>query len=201
LIIADISGLSEQKGQTMNAVSLDKTICTVVAFTLAGCATMPGGQHQQSALDRSINQCVVAVGIGALLGALAANKSNRGTGAVVGAGVGAVACGVLTAINNERDKQKISDAQFRALNAGVPQAEQFIGQDGQTKVVRTSVREVATPPAPAMAAAQTSAASSDRFVGPCRNAQTAITAQGQTAQLPADLYCRTASGDWKLFGA
>ena len=199
----------------MNAASRHRAICTVTALALAGCATIQGGP-QQSALDRSINQCMAAVGIGAVLGALGAHGNNRGRGAVTGAAVGGVVCGVLMAINNEQDKQQVRNAQLAALNAGMQQTQQFVGQDGQTKVVQTSVREVATPPTlVAAAVAPTSvmsadnsnrsstnaeATSPDRFVGPCRNTQSAIMAQGQTVQLSPDLYCRTAGGDWKLYG-
>lgn len=197
----------------MNATSTRATFCAIVAVTLAGCATTQGGPRQ-SALDRSISQCMATVAIGALLGGLVSHD-NRRKGALIGGGLGAVACGVLIAINNERDKQQIRDAQLVALNAGTPQTQQFVGNDGQTRVVQTSVQEVATPPARVMAAVPTppmsggnpnpgstmaGATSPDTFVGPCRNAQTTITVQGQSAQLSPDLYCRTAGGDWKLYG-
>lgn len=180
----------------MNATSTRVAICTLATLALAGCATTQG-RPQQNALDRSINQCVGAVVIGALLGTAIASK-NRGKGALIGAGVGTVACGVLIAINNAQDKQRVREAQVVALNSGGQRTEQFVGQDGQPRVVQTSVSEVSTPPARAIATTSTS--SPDAFVGPCRNAQTAITVQGQTAQLPPELYCRTAGGDWKLYG-
>ena len=194
------------------------SIVTAVALAMSGCATMQGGQGgpRQSALDRSISQCVVTALITTLIGA-AVNNRNRGQGARTGLAVGAVACGILLAINNERDKQQIREAQLAALNADTPQTQPFVGQDGQARVVHTSVQEVAMPPLPVTATAPTrpvaannptpstgltTAPSPDTFVGPCRNAQSAIsTAQGQTVQLSPDLYCRTAGGDWKPYGA
>src|SRR5258708_135420 len=192
----------------MNRTTKGVAACMAAALVLSSCATAGGGP-QQSALDRSINQCVAAVAIGALLGGLA-DKKNRGQGAAIGAGVGGLACGVLVAINNERDKQRVRDAQRAALNAGTERTENFVGEDGQTRVVQTSVRDVPTPATfvvPAAPIAATFAAnpnpvpimaavSSDTFVGPCRNAQSQITVQGQTAQLPGELYCRTPGGDW-----
>jgi predicted small secreted protein len=193
--------------------STQRAICVVAATALAACATMQGSGVQQSALERSINQCLATIAIGAVLGAVI-NRNNRGKGALIGAGAGTVACGVLVAINNERDKERVRQAQLAALNAGTQQTQQFVGQDGNTRIVQTSVKEVPTPqPAvytaptsrtPAVssdysASAKPAAESPDRFVGPCRSAQTTITSQGQSAELPADVFCRTAAGDWKPY--
>lgn len=183
----------------------------MAALALTGCATAEGGMPR-SALDRSINECVAAVALGAILGAVA--DKNRGQGALIGAGIGGVACGVLIAINNERDKQRVREAQLAALNAGSSQRSDFVGDDGRTRTVQTTVRDAPTPTAiaanrpPTMLASLGDAGdammmapmtSPDAFVGPCRTAQSQIAVQGQSADIPSELFCRTAAGDWKPY--
>lgn len=180
-----------------------KALAAFVAASLllSGCATGANGQRR-SALDRSINECVAAVFIGALAGA--ALDKNRGQGALIGAGIGGVACGVLVAINNEHDKQEIRNAQLAALNANMQQTEQFVGQDGETKTVTTSIQDAPTPAAgdtgnPEQTDGMSTAP--DTVVGPCRRTQTQISAQTGSAQLPAEMYCRTAGGDWVIYNS
>jgi uncharacterized protein YcfJ len=194
-----------------NAIAL----CTATVM-LSACVTMAG--REQTVLERSISECIASIGIGAVVGAVFGSLAGRpGRGAAIGAGVGTVACGVLIAINNARDKQRIRDAEQRALNTGRDTTEQFVGNDGQTRIVQTSVQDVETPPElvagvtvasrPATtgttAGVSTAVAPSSptTFVGPCRMAQSKITVKGETAQLPSEVLCRTSQGDWLPYNA
>lgn len=172
-------------------------LATSICMFVSACATGPGADGQtRTALDRSINQCIASIAVGALLGALvgaAANRRSVGTGAAVGAGAGAVACAVILAVNNEQDRERIRESRLAALNSGKGDTANYTGSDGQARLVKTSVQPAALPAAPADAAANAKAG----IVGPCRRAQTEITVQDKgTVTLDPEIVCRTASGDW-----
>jgi len=163
------------------------------AMTLSACASGNPGEPK-TALDRSVGDCISSIAVGALVGALigsAAGRRNVGTGAAVGAGVGTVACAVIVAANNKRDREQIRQARLAALQSGRDETANYIGDDGNARMVHTSVQSVAMPEVkPALA-------SGGAFTGVCRRAQTQITiASKGTANLDPELVCQTTAGDW-----
>lgn len=149
-----------------------------------------GGSGEETALDRSIHQCIGSVIIGTALGALIGAASHRvGQGAAIGAGAGGVACAVFMAMNNAQDKQRIRQSELAAASSGRNQSVSYAGSDGQQRTVSTSVQPAAVP--------ASAAANGNTVVGPCRRTQTQISVAGQgSASLPPELVCRTTQGDW-----
>jgi hypothetical protein len=164
------------------------SILLVVSLTLAGCAGAVGPDGKpRSALERSIGTCLVSIGAGILFDMLA-NKKRIGAGTAVGAGV----CAVVLVLNNEEDKQRVRQAELRAYEAGKDSEESYVGQDNRTRFVKVAVHPVDMP-----TSLNTKAADGSSFVGPCRRTQTSVTVQGQgTADLGAEVVCRTNMGDW-----
>jgi hypothetical protein len=170
-----------------------KTIATGLAASLllSACATNGGRDSNgqpQTTFERSIGSCLVTVGAGLLIDMLT-NKRRVG----VGTAVGVAACAVILVLNNEEDKRRVHESQVAALNAGQDRTDQYVGHDGDARLIKTSVQSTnmpSTPPAQQLP-------NGDQFVGPCRHTQTTITVQGQgTAALDPDLVCRTAQGNW-----
>ncbi len=169
----------------------------LVAALASSCATGPrdADGHPRTALDRSIGQCIVSIGLGAIAGALLGAAINRrggaGTGAAIGAGAGAVECAIIVAVNNEEDRARIRQAEQAAYSSGQGSTTQYAGEDGTARIIKTSVQTVATPTQPA------GAGDGEVIVGPCRRAQTSITVGDKgTVALPPELVCRTAQGDY-----
>jgi hypothetical protein len=170
-----------------------RTSVAAVALSLpilmSGCAGAVGPDGQpRSALERSVGTCVVSVGAGVLVDMLTNNK-RLGAGTAVGAGL----CAVVLAMNNEEDKRRVREAQLAALNAGKDRTDSYVGQDGNQRVIKTSVTPAT---APANLKKQV-ASNGTNFVGPCRRTQTEISVQGKgSASLDPEVVCRTAQGDW-----
>jgi len=158
-------------------------------MTLSACASGNPGEPK-TALDRSVGDCLTSIAVGALLGALvgaAAGRNQVGTGAAVGAGVGTVACAVIVAMNNKRDREQIRQARLAALQSGHDETSNYIGDDGNARMVHTSIQAAAMP----------SAAPAGDYTGVCRRAQTQISVAGKgTANLDPELVCQTKAGDW-----
>ncbi|HKO20810.1 MAG TPA: hypothetical protein VJU82_18190 [Acidobacteriaceae bacterium] len=159
------------------------------ALLISGCAGPVGPNGQpRTALERSVGTCLVSVGAGVLVDMLTNNK-RLGAGTAVGAGL----CAVVLAMNNEEDKRRVHEAQLAALNAGKDGTESYVGQDGDERVIKTSVQPADTPANLDKQVASDGA----NFVGPCRRAQTEISVQGKgSASLDPEVVCRTAQGDW-----
>jgi hypothetical protein len=167
------------------------------ALLLTSCATVnaDGTSRPRTALERSIGQCLVSVGLGALVGALIGAAVNRrggaGTGAAIGAGAGAVACAIILAVNNAEDRQRIADSEQKAYSTGQSQTARYTGSDGRERLIQTSVQTVPLPHvAPDNGAGQ--------IVGPCRRAQTTISISGQGGSAPLgwETVCRTSQGNY-----
>ncbi|HSZ75460.1 MAG TPA: hypothetical protein VK779_11620 [Rhizomicrobium sp.] len=163
----------------------------VTASISASCAgpgaVGPDGQPQ-TALERSVGTCVVTVGAGLLVDMLT-NKRRVGAGTAVGAGL----CAVVLAMNNEEDKKRLRESQLAALNSGRDRTDEYVGQDGQDRIIKTSVQTADIPPD----LSSHQAPNGDHFVGPCRKTQTEISVQGQgSASLDPEVVCRTAQGNW-----
>jgi hypothetical protein len=173
------------------------TIMASIAITayLSGCVTQ-GGQHADSALNRSIGGCVASVLVGAALGAAlgAATHNKAGTGAAIGAGGGAVVCAVLMAVNNAQDKERIRQNQLAALESGRSRTDNYMGSDGLQRKVSTTVEDVGLPGALNDSPTATGA---DPIVGPCRRTSTGIEVTGKgTSNLDSGVVCRTAQGNY-----
>lgn len=174
-----------------------KAVAVASAFSmlLGGCATGGDPNAPRTALDRSVGQCVASIAAGALLGALlgaATGSRNAGKGAAIGAGAGTVACAVIIAMNNKEDRERLQQSRLAALKSGTDDTTRYVGTDGNSRVIHTSVQTVPVPSAPKPAAATAS-----NVTGPCRRAQMQISVQNKGATtLDPELVCQTASGDW-----
>lgn len=161
------------------------------SIILSGCASggLSASGQPRTALERSVGTCLVSVGAGVLVDMLT-NHRRIGAGTAVGAGL----CAVVLAVNNEADKQRIQQSQQAALNAGKDRTDQYVGDDGNARIIRTSVHPS---DAPSDLNARL-APDGSKFVGPCRKAQTEISVQGKgSASLDPETVCRTAQGNWQ----
>lgn len=159
----------------------------VIASLVAGCATSDSSGQPKSELDKAIGRCVVSVGVGAVLGAIAGNNSGRGNagrGAVIGAAAGGVICAVMLKV--AKDKDAILARQQAAVAQGVSQRTSFQGKEGQVEVA-TRVRDAAPMPAKGDAPPRV-----------CRYADSTVTVSSGQAALAPQLYCRTDAGDWTI---
>lgn len=172
-----------------------RTVSMLLAatFLVSACATQefgPDGRPlPRTALQKSIGPCLASIGIGLAVDLLLSNKKRPGAGTAVGAGL----CAVILIVNNEEDKKRIRESQLAALEAGQNRTDTYVGQDGQARFIKTSVQAEQAPPQ----MASYPLPNGDRFVGPCRRSQTTISvADKGNADLDADVYCRTAQGNW-----
>ncbi len=90
----------------------------VLCLGMAGCETMDGGLGGMLKGD-SNDPCNVAVGAiaGGVVGALVSEKS-RGKGAVIGAGLGALACVVINAVSRQTKSADQVETEYRSQHAG-----------------------------------------------------------------------------------
>lgn len=112
-----------------------------VALTTTGCATMGSGGGYATELDRANAQCVGAVVIGGLLGAVAGNNigdGNAGRGALIGAGAGGVACVIIREAARERDA--VIRYQREAAASGMNKRSEWVGASGKRFVMDTVVQ-------------------------------------------------------------
>ena len=104
----------------MGNVSLAVRAVAVVtaAAIIAGCATSKGGSSTST--DWLSGECnpLIAGGIGAVIGAIAGGRNNRGAGAAIGAGVGALACVAYDYYAKQtKSAQQVSD-EYKATHMG-----------------------------------------------------------------------------------
>lgn len=79
-------------------------------------------------VEKSIGKCVVAVLLGAGLGAAVKGKD----GALVGAGLGGLVCALMLKAASDKDKARIRDAQLAALGSNQLQQETWSTDQGAT---------------------------------------------------------------------
>jgi len=174
-------------------------IAVAAAFALTSCATTGNNGEPQTALDRSVNQCVASVVIGAIAGALvgaaAGGKNGVGKGALIGTGGGLVVCAVILAVNNEQDRAHIQQAQAQAVRNGTYQ-ESYVGSDNQPRFIKASFGPQAGP-----MNSKTTVSSPDGgvFTGPCRPLNTDISIPGKGTSQLSDYYCQTSMGNWQIW--
>lgn len=169
-------------------------VVTMSVF-LSGCldATNLGSAQRPStktATDRAIGKCVVAVGGGALIGALVGDSKKA---ALIGAGLGAAACGVMIEVASREDKARLAAAEQAALRADAAATQSFTTTSGKRATVRTSVRPAAKPvPTPDAASATTK----PNYTA-CRYTAQTISVEGNSTTAPRQLWCRVDTGDWQ----
>ncbi|RKR00440.1 hypothetical protein C7435_1648 [Maricaulis maris] len=159
------------------------------ALALQGCATTSGGGG--TAMDRAIRNCMLAVGAGALLGAVVGNNTGSGRagrGATTGALIGAGACTLLVAVANEQDRARMRELELAAIQSNSAQRGNFVGPRGEG--ISYSVAPSPAPvPAPTAEAASYTA---------CRYSQQTLSVQGRpAASIDPQLWCRLETGDWE----
>ncbi len=181
-----------------------KTSISVLACAalLAGCATTTADGRPLTAVQRAQQRCLVSVGVGAVIGALA-NADNRRTGALTGAALGGVVCGVMVAMANEQDRAEIARLQAEALEKDERVTAQYVGEDGRERHIET--RSYAAPAlvlasATSAAAVSTTAnASAPATPRVCRYVETRLTVANVGSTQTRDLLCRNpATSSWDV---
>lgn len=167
-----------------------------LAMSLSGCATLDSNQPLTT--QQKIINCGMMVAGGAVLGAIVGNNvgdGDAGSGAVVGGVLGAGACGVWLAFENEKDKRRLLEAQLAAAQTGNAVTETWTGDDGRERTV-----SVATSAETQMVVASSTptVVVDSEPVAPriCRPMNTTVTVAGRSETLN-EVYCRTDSGDWE----
>lgn len=102
----------------MKTFKLAMVALLALSLSMAGCETMDGGLGGMLKGDPN-DPCNVAVGAvaGGVVGALI-NEKNRGKGAVIGAGLGALACVVINAVSRRTKSAEQVEAEYRSQHAG-----------------------------------------------------------------------------------
>lgn len=152
-----------------------------LALGVASCQTAGGGYALDDAAARCVASTVGGAIFGAVIGAAAGGGGrNAAIGAGAGAAVGGIACAVLTALDAQ-DRERIRQAQIQAARTGETRYLSYNGSDGRSRNVVVTPRPVET-------------AQAGRI---CRRTDTIATVgQAGSSDLPAQLVCRTPSGDW-----
>lgn len=151
------------------------------ALLLASCETTSGygGGPARTQLSQCMRNALIGAGVGAVAGAIIGDEDNRGENAAIGAAVGGLATYGACRWLSAREQQRVENAYYQSLNSGQGVNQSWQGDQGGTRSL------IVNTPAPAP----------ER--GPeCRRI-TATVGDGQTTQnLPAETFCRNASGQW-----
>lgn len=177
------------------------TTAVTASLILSGCATTGGSGvgAPQTAMQRTYGRCLIAIGAGAILGAIIGNNTGSGNGRR-GAGTGALAgagiCAVMMAMASAEDKRRIAEAEYAALETGQERLDTYMGSDGKERsiLVRTQAapdRSWTFTPAATDAAQPASALVADTMTDICRYRQTTLSVEGTgTGALDQELVCR-----------
>lgn len=168
-------------------------ILGLVLSTLSGCVTTSG--QPMTASQRAVGQCAFTVVGGALLGAALSSKSDRTTGALIGAAVGSAACSVLMEVAAKEDKARLAAEERAAIEANRSSTKTFKTQTGKQAKVRTKVTKASVPPAK-KTVASTAKAEAPKFTA-CRKVSQNVEVGGSSAAMPEQLWCRVSTGDWQ----
>ena len=112
-------------------IALTAADAAALALT-SGCATTGGTRNKPLTTGQKIAGCVAQIALLEVIGRAAG--ANDG----VGAAVGAATCAARLYYENEKDKQRIAEAEARALETGQPQTVEWRGDDNQVRNVRVS---------------------------------------------------------------
>ena len=151
----------------------------VFALLVASCAT-----NQPLTTEQKILGCVGVVGLGAAIGAALAGDGSKNKGAARGAGVGAAACAVWLAFENEKDKKRIAETRIKALDSGVRQSASYVGDDGKARSVSVTPGETQ------------SVATTSGEVVVCRSMRTELSLENQNDGLEEE-WCRMSDGSYQ----
>lgn len=193
------------------------------AGMVASCATSTGsGVSGGWQVDSIVSKCVLAIGGGALLGAIvgAAAGGNRriGAGAAIGAGAGGVLCAVMASLDAQ-DRERVRLAQLDAATTGSVRSSTYVGADGRKRTIvvtpsaaprrpatkRSAPRPAEKSKAKADVAQQTQkpetpaneaeiAANSGEQI--CRSVPATVTIEGGGTGQISQVVCRNQDGDW-----
>jgi hypothetical protein len=96
----------------------------------------------QTAVEKAIGRCVLAVTGGAVLGALLGGRRNAGRGALLGAGAGAGICVMMVSVASGQDKARLRQLQLDAVNSGQDQSQRWRTSDGKDVAATVSAGNV-----------------------------------------------------------
>lgn len=179
-----------------------RSLALIVSASLilaSACATANADGTPLTAMQRAKQQCMWAVGIGAVGGAIIGNNTgdgNAGKGAAVGALAGGALCAVMLATASAEDQRRIAALETQALEAGAARQDSYVGADGKRRTFVVQAAPAADPMwsgAPSAADAATPASATEGAADPriCRTKQTTITVEGTgTGALGSELVCR-----------
>lgn len=157
----------------------NKKLISAVALSLmviaTGCATTGGARDRPLTTGQKIGGCVAQMAILEVIGQAAGAK--KGTGAAVGAAT----CAAWLFFENKKDKQRIAEAEQKALETGQPQTVQWRGDDNKMRNVQVSFND------PVSSTNQ----SSGNY---CRTMNTQVSVEGQTGSNSA-IMCRVQGAD------
>jgi len=158
-----------------------------VALPLVGCATT----GQPLSVERKVAGCLATTAIAAGLGALIAGKGDRTEGALIGGAIGAGACAVWLAFENEKDKERLRQVRLQAAQEGKEVNQTWTGDDGRVRTVRSipsAEQEYVLASASAAPTAQP-----ERKI--CKSIANTATVSGQS-QSVTEVWCRDSLGNW-----
>jgi surface antigen len=160
------------------------SIVVASALALSACETTGGygggyGGPPRTQLSQCMRNALIGAGVGAVAGAVIGDEDNRGENAAIGAAVGGLAtygaCRWLTA----REQQRVENAYYQSLNSNQPVRDSWQGEQGGTR---------------SLAVARPTAA---QGYGPeCKRVNATVSDGQSTQSLPAETFCRNASGQW-----
>ena len=161
-------------------------VLTFIVAALVGCASMTGsGNGHPTALERSYKKCGLAIGGGALLGAVVSKALGKdvGKGALAGVGMGGAACAVIYALEAKEDRERLEAIQRRAAESGQARRDQFRTAKGDVARVETDVSNAEIV--------------DDRY-SVCRYVDQTAEVNQQQADIDPQLWCRVAdTGNWE----
>lgn len=172
-----------------------------ITTSVSGCATTSGQGGGRSELDRAQGRCVAAVAVGTILGAVVGNNvgsGNAGRGALIGAGVGGVACAIIAEAARERDR--VLEYQRMAAMNGEGARNEWVAESGRRMVMTVAVEDSDDLVAVA-ADQQATNADAATAVAPrrCRYSTSSISVEGmgETA-IGRQRWCQTDAGEWEM---
>lgn len=188
-----------------------KKVIGAVVISSMMVASVPAGwaaskpKYAKTEADKAIGKCVAAVIGGALIGAFAAGKKNRGTGALVGAAAGGAVCAVLMA--NAKQKDRILAAQRETARRNALYSESFADDNGNPVLYRGQVSKTAEIDGAQLIPVKYSALGGGSAISPqlgtggreCRFVESAVGSAQGAAGIPAQAFCRTDAGDYEPY--
>lgn len=162
-------------------------LCAALAgmLALSACETTGGygsggyGGAPRTQLSQCTRNALIGAAVGAVVGAAQDSRDNRAENAAMGAAVGGLAtygvCRWLTA----REQQRVENAYYQSLNTNQSVNQTWQGEQGGTRSL--SVQRPTSAPG----------------YGPeCRRINGTVSDGQSTQSLPAETFCRNASGQW-----